>query len=96
MSCIELPQNVIENNSIRKFKWVTTHLRTFYAGLFKKIKLEDLLMDGEFFPRCADLSTMFPMIEMAGYHIKFIPEVLYLYNDRNPLSFQLHPYNSNF
>jgi len=81
-----LSDKMIANNCIRHFKnWTATHLRSFYAGLFKCIKEEDLLFNGRFFPRCADISTMVPMIEMAGEHAKFIPDVLYVYNDENPI-----------
>lgn len=73
-------------HSFRKQEWVTSHLRTFYAGLFKKIKLEDLLYQGKFFPMAWDLPMMFPMLEMAGDHIFFVKDVLYLYNRENPLN----------
>ena len=63
----------------------------FYAGLFQQIKLEDLSHNNAFFPFCADVASMFAMIEMAGTHIKFIPEVLYIYNDDNPLSYHHDP-----
>lgn len=33
-----------------------------------------------------DVGSMFPMIEMALGHFRFIPDVLYIYNDQNPLS----------
>jgi glycosyltransferase involved in cell wall biosynthesis len=35
---------------------------------------------GMYFRRCIDKVTMFPMLEMAGTHAHFIPEVLYVYN----------------
>lgn len=76
----EVPENIIKNNIFRQHRWLTTHLRTFYAGLFHKIKKEDLLLDGEFFSMAGDLAHMFPIIEMAGPHIRFIPDVLYVYN----------------
>lgn len=82
----ELPQWVIENAAYRNYDWVTTHLRTFYAGLFQKIQKEDLLFDGNFFPVTCDLGHMFPMLEMAGIHSRFIPDVLYIYNIATPLS----------
>lgn len=86
--CRKLPDAVIKNNEIRAYpRWVTSHLRTFYAGLFHKIKKEDLMYGGMFVPMCADVATMFPMLEMAGQHIRFIEEVLYIYNDANQLSF---------
>jgi len=64
-----------------------THLRTFYAGLFKKIKQEDLIHEGDFFVMAWDAAIMFPMMEMArDNHVKFVPEILYCYNDTNPMS----------
>jgi glycosyltransferase involved in cell wall biosynthesis len=82
----QLPQEVIENNAFREYHWVTTHLRTFYAGLFQHIDREDLLVDGEFFSMAWDLGFMFPMLEMAGVHSRFISDYLYVYNAANPLS----------
>ncbi|MDR3646566.1 MAG: glycosyltransferase [Candidatus Babeliales bacterium] len=79
--CIELPDYVIENNLFRESRYCTSHLRTFYASLFHKIKKEDLLYEGKFFPMTGDLAMMFPLIEMAGYHSKFISDTLYIYND---------------
>ena len=64
-----------------------SHLRTFYAKLFKQIQLEDLLYEGEFFTMTWDMAIMLPMIEMArNDHVRFIPEVLYAYNSNNPIS----------
>jgi glycosyltransferase involved in cell wall biosynthesis len=77
----EPPLEYSEKNAYREYSWVTTHLRTFYAGLFQKIHIEDLLYNGEFYPMAWDLAFMFPMLEMAGpYHSRFIPDVLYVYN----------------
>jgi glycosyltransferase involved in cell wall biosynthesis len=84
--CEQIPNFVIEQNSFRNYKWVSSHLRTFYAGLFKKIKKEDLMFDGKFYPMTWDLAMMFPMFEMAGFHAKFINKVLYIYNFTNPIS----------
>ena len=81
-----LPQWVIEGGSFRSYDWVTTHLRTFYAGLFQKINKEDLLYEGKFFPVTWDLGFMFPMLEMSRAHGRFIPEVLYIYNIATPLN----------
>jgi hypothetical protein len=71
----------------RHAPWVTSHLRTFYAGLFKRIKLSDLLYDGNFIPCSADFAMMYPMLEMAAERSKFIPDVLYVYNRQNPISY---------
>lgn len=89
--CKPIPADIIAQNAIRDISWRTSHPRTFYAGLFQLIRLEDLLYHGTFFPKCADVVTMLPMIEMAGNHITCIDEVLYIYNDDNPLSYHHDP-----
>jgi len=38
---------------------------------------------GCYFRRCIDKVTMFPLLEMAGKRAHFIPDVLYIYNQRN-------------
>ena len=81
-----MPTDIIHNNAFREWTHIPSHLRTFYAKLYKNIKLEDLTINGAFFEMCADMATMLPMIEQARDHFKFIPKVLYLYNDENPIS----------
>ena len=82
----ELPQWVIRQNKVREYSWVTSHLRSFYAGLYHKIKKEDLFYEGKFYTMTGDLAIMYPMIEMAGIHTKFVDEVLYIYNKANSLN----------
>jgi glycosyltransferase involved in cell wall biosynthesis len=82
----EIPREVIESNSIRTHNPQPSHLRTFYAKLFKMIDVEDFMYEGDFFPMTYDLAMMLPMMEMAGYHHKFIPDILYIYNDANPIN----------
>ena len=66
--------------------WVTSHLRTFRKQLWDRIKDEDLRdTDGEYYKTAWDLAFMYPMIEMADSHCKFIPHILYVYNDLNPI-----------
>lgn len=85
--CTKFPQWVIQQNAFRKYFWITTHLKTYKAKLFKKIKKEDLLYKGQFYSMAADMAMMFPMLEMASKgHIRFIPDVTYLYNHTNPIS----------
>lgn len=83
--CRDIPKKIVEKNLFRTYR-CPSHLRTFYAWLFKKIELEDLLYKGEFYPMAWDLAMMYPMIEMAGSRHKFIDEVLYIYNATNPLN----------
>lgn len=82
----QVSQEIIEQNTFRNRNWTTTALRTFYAGLFQKIKIDDLLHEGEFFPMAGDLAYMWPILEMAGKHSRFIPDVLYVYNIVTPIN----------
>lgn len=75
-----VPDEIIKHNAFRQYTWVTTALRTFYAGLFHRINVSDLLYGDEFFPMAGDLAYMWPILEMAGTHSRFIPDVLYVYN----------------
>jgi glycosyltransferase involved in cell wall biosynthesis len=81
----DFPKNVIENNLFRQ-QTHPSHLRTFYAWLFKNIDIDDLLWDEKFYPMAWDLAMMFPMIEMAGERHKFIDKITYVYNQINPIS----------
>jgi glycosyltransferase involved in cell wall biosynthesis len=84
--CRPMPDYIITSHSYRQQPWITSHLRTFYAGLFKGIKEEDLLFEGKFFEVTWDQAFLFPMLEMANGHFKFIDRVLYVYNQQNPLN----------
>jgi glycosyltransferase involved in cell wall biosynthesis len=75
----------IQYNAIRDFK-CPSHLRTFYAWIFKKIKLEDFLYEGKFLSMAWDMAIMFPIAEMSGKRHAFIKEVNYYYNMANPIN----------
>lgn len=81
-----IPDSIIEKNEFRAWPHGPTHLRTFYAWLFKKIRKEDLQIFGKFFPVTYDVAMFLPMLEMAGDRHMFVSEVLYVYNDMNPLN----------
>jgi glycosyltransferase involved in cell wall biosynthesis len=82
----QIPDSIIRANGFRQAKWVSSHLRTFYAKLFKLIKKEDLLHENQFFKVTWDMAFMFPMLEMAGTHSRHISEILYVYNQSNPIN----------
>jgi glycosyltransferase involved in cell wall biosynthesis len=86
--CEDFPEEVVKNNSFRRHGGVpVSHVRTFYAWLFKKIKKEDLMHEGSFYTMTWDKAMMIPMLEMCGKgRYKFIPEILYIYNFANPLN----------
>jgi glycosyltransferase involved in cell wall biosynthesis len=78
--------HVVDTNTWRDTLLRYSHVRTFYAWLFKRIKLDDLLVKNIFFPVACDNAFMFPMLEMAGAHVQCIPEILYVYNQDTPLN----------
>ncbi len=76
----------IRKRIYRKKRWLFTHLRTFKAFLWNEIRPEDLRdPEGNYWKATSDMATMFPMIEMAGNHFRFLPDIHYVYNDGNPL-----------
>lgn len=82
----QLPKNIIAERAFRTHR-CPSHLRTFYAWLFKKIKVNDLLdADGNFYPMTWDQAIMFPMLEMAGEKHAFIKDAIYVYNMANQLN----------
>ncbi|GAB5411427.1 MAG: hypothetical protein ChlgKO_05410 [Chlamydiales bacterium] len=81
-----VPRSIVAQNKFRSYRHVPTHLRTFYGWLFKKIRKEDLQVNGEFFHMTGDLAFLLPIIEMARDHFTFINQILYIYNDKNPIS----------
>jgi len=85
--CAPISPAVHAAKSYRQSVWVTSHTRTYYAWLFKKIKIEDLQENGSFLGVSCDVALMLPMLEMAGpEHIRFIPEITYIYNVASPLN----------
>lgn len=69
----------------RKDPWNFSHLKTFYAGLFKRIRLEDFVYKGDFLPVSCDITMMMAIAEQAREHLYFVPEVRYVYNMENSL-----------
>ena len=85
--CTKFPKKIIRNNAFRKYRYISAHLRTFYAGLFQLIKKEDLMINNEFLQSAGDVATMLPMLEMASLgHFRYLSKVLYIYRDNNPLN----------
>ncbi|MCX5925180.1 MAG: glycosyltransferase [Candidatus Dependentiae bacterium] len=82
----EVPTEILQQNAYRDYRWVTDHLRTFYAWLFKRIQKEDLFYEGDFFAMTYDQAIMFPMLEMSGGRSVFIPDYIYIYNRLNPIN----------
>lgn len=79
------PKNI---DNIRNETFTASHLRTWRAFLWRKIKVDDLKdKNGVYWEVAGDLSFMYPMIEMAGIkHYKFMDDINYIYNESNPLN----------
>jgi glycosyltransferase involved in cell wall biosynthesis len=84
--CVPMPTHIVENNAFRDFEHMPSHLRTYYAWLFKKIKKEDFMHEGQFVPMTCDQAMMFPMMEMARERHACIAKTLYFYNATNGIS----------
>ena len=81
------PSLIRKLNLYRKYFWYASHLKTFRHDLWLSIKKSDFLThNGNYFSVASDLAIMFPMLEMAGDRQEFIKEILYVYNDKNPIS----------
>lgn len=83
----QIPLGIFKLNKMRDVTacfWAG--LRTYYAWLIKQIKLEDLLYNGTFLERTSDAAIMFPLMEMAHVHAKFVGDMLLLHNVATPLN----------
>jgi glycosyltransferase involved in cell wall biosynthesis len=83
--CLPIPEEIVQANAFRTFR-CPSHLKTFYAWLFKKIDVEDLKYLGAFAQMGWDAAMMYPMLEMAGERHAFIPDIIYVYNQANPIN----------
>jgi hypothetical protein len=85
--CAPIPSEIVSANAFRDYPFVSSHLRTFYAGLYQRIRPVDLQDSaGRFFTTAGDVAQMWALHEMAGPHGRFVDEVLYHYNRENPLN----------
>lgn len=75
-------------SSARTAAWTSTHLRTFKAGLFRKIKKEDLLHpNGGFIDMAGDVACFSPCLEMSGEdRVKYVNDINYIYNTETTLN----------
>jgi len=67
--------------NVRQIDWRATHLKTFRAGLAKKIRPADLLKpDGTWCDLAIDHAVMYPLLEMAGERYACIDKIVCVYN----------------
>ncbi len=67
---------------------IFSHMRTFKAFLFRAIREEDLIFNGEYFKAACDIAHGIPILEMAGSdHYYYFDEVTYIYRWHNSQSY---------
>src|SRR5581483_300754 len=72
-----ISEEIVKNNEYRNKLAYFPALKTFYAGLFQRILSEELLA----MPfSSSDYALFIPLLEMAGRHSKYIPDIHYIYN----------------
>tara|TARA_R110002012_G_scaffold230308_1_gene403015 strand:- start:335 stop:724 length:390 start_codon:yes stop_codon:yes gene_type:complete len=81
----EYPNHIIADRSFRSDDWRASHLKTYKTFLWDNLNTDDLKdEEGSFFENCYDQAIMLPLLEMSAPNIKFVPEVLCVYNVGNP------------
>lgn len=88
-----VPSDVVAKNTVRSYGFWFAQPRTYYAWLAKKVRAVDLIdpQTDNFFSVAGDVAFTIPLIEMAGIHVRFIKDVLYYRNVRNPINdFKCH------
>jgi len=76
----------VDFSYLRRDQFTATHLRTWKPALWKKIRVEDLKVNGLYPESSGDVFFMMPMLEMAGpENSKFTPHINYVYNFANPI-----------
>ncbi len=91
--CKPIPPAVIAHNMFRQHGFWFAQLRTYYAWLAQKINPHDLLdpKTESFYTVAGDAALMFAMVEMAGTHIQYIDDILYIRNVATPINdFKCH------
>jgi len=67
-------------NKARIKSWNFSHMRTYRTFLFRMIKEEHLMYEGEYFKAGCDIGAGIPMLEMAGdAHFYYLDQVTYIY-----------------
>lgn len=81
------PPEVAEARAYRRHNVLFGHPMTWRRFLWDRLTLHDLTgRDGDWFRASIDSAFMFPLMELAGTHTRYLPDVIYRYNHTNPLS----------
>ncbi|MCB1081001.1 MAG: glycosyltransferase family 2 protein, partial [Chlamydiia bacterium] len=74
------PKKVLSKKRIQRAPWVVAPFKTFYASLFKNVDLQR----GHFLSVESDAALLVPIAELGKAHVRFIPDVLYIHNEKAP------------
>ena len=79
-SCIEaFQQQCNGQRRASSMPWFRSPLKTYYAKLFKQFDFDSMYQEDQALSG-SSWSFMLPMVQMAGCHVHYIPEVLYVHN----------------
>lgn len=82
---LEFDQKTHDDRDYRQVTYRSTGLNTFKYKLFKKLKEEDFIIDGEWLKTCTEGSLMFSFLEMCGQgRIGIVHKHICLYNSNRP------------
>src|SRR5690606_2783848 len=84
------PSHIIDNKKYRLHNYLCCHLRTGFGGLYKNIKLSDIInleYDNNFITTCTDISVQYPVLEMAGNKHANVLKPMYVYNKENSMQY---------
>ena len=75
------PDEVVAKRDYRNYPWGACHCRTFKYKLYKQIYRSDFLdNNGNYLRYATDMAIFIPILEMAGDKIKYINDLIYIYN----------------
>ena len=77
---------VINARGFRRVSWRSSHLRSWRTKLFKLIQEDDFKFQGEWADVSWDLLIQFPALEICNGKYKCLDDILYIYNNQNPIS----------
>ena len=86
---IPMPDEVSNQNAYKQYPFITSHLRTYRAGLFRKVDRNDFIdpRSGKVYTEASDLALMFPMLEMAGKDRSYrVEDILCIVNRENEMN----------
>ena len=86
------PEEIKNESTYRSYDFIAYHLRTGYAGLFKKIPSEYLMYKGQWLDRCSDVAEMLCVLELSGNKNMNSGKTLYTYNKNNSMKYSNSPF----